>query len=286
MSGNSKYTQHIGKKYMAQVIAEIGINHNGDLSTCLSMIKAAKDAGADFVKFQKRDPDVCVPEHQKNVMRSTPWGEMTYLDYKYRIEFNYDDYCVIDDYCKQIGIGWFVSVWDLNSVDFIKQFNTDIVKIPSAKATDHKLVAACRDSFNEVILSTGMCKPGEIKATMELFQDRSNIALMHCVSAYPVSEDVLVMDTIDWLSETFGHPVGYSSHEKSIVTAAATVYKGVKYIERHFTLDNNMWGTDQKASSDPEEMTALVNTIRLLESTLGRRVGVIECEQENLKKMR
>lgn len=272
---------------MVKVIAEIGINHNGDISTCLDMIRAAKVAGADYVKFQKRDPDVCVPEAEKTKMRSTPWGEMTYIDYKHRIEFGYEEYVAIDAFCKELGIGWFVSVWDLNSVEFMKQFDNSIVKIPSAKAVDLELIDACTNHFKTVIVSTGMCTPPEIKTISDHIKSAPcSIIFMHCVSAYPVSPDNLVMDTIDWLKETTGKVIGYSSHETEIVTAAATVYKGVSWIERHFTIDKNMWGTDQKASSDLAEMAQLVNYIRLLESSTGRRTGVIDCEKSNLQKMR
>ena len=272
---------------MVEVIAEIGINHNGDLANCLNMISAAKVAGADYVKFQKRDPDVCVPEAEKSKIRSTPWGDMTYIDYKHRIEFGYDEYKAIDEHCKKLGIGWFVSVWDTNSVEFMKQFDTSIVKIPSAKAVDFELISACADVFDSMIISTGMCTIPEIKRIVAYTESLNcTTSFMHCVSAYPVDTDVLVMDTIDWLKSHSGRAVGYSSHETEIVTAAATVYKGVRYIERHFTTDKTMWGTDQQASSDLAEMTKLVNYVRLLESSLGKRVGVIDCEQPNLEKMR
>lgn len=269
---------------MVKVIAEIGINHNGCIDTCLNMIKAAKQCGADYVKFQKRNPDVCVPEHQKTQMRNTPWGEMTYLDYKYRIEFNKDQYSIIDDYCKKIGIKWFVSVWDLDSVKFMTQFDNSLVKVPSAKAVDTKLIKSCFDNFEHVIISTGMCTQDEIHNIAQC-ADVERTTVMHTVSAYPAQPEMLMMDTIDWLSERF-YNVGYSSHETDITPAAASVYKGVSMIERHFTLDTNMWGTDQKTSSDPAEMSALINSIRFMESTLGTRTNVIECEKNNLTKMR
>ena len=276
---------------MVNVIAEIGINHNGDLDTCLKMIQSAKDSGADYVKFQKRDPDSCVPELQKNQPKSTPWGDMTYLQYKHKIEFGLNEYNIIDKFCQDIGIGWFVSIWDLYSLEFMhKNFKNDITKIPSAKATELDLIKNAKDMYNKIIVSTGMTTRTEISNICNLFEkhvDKNKLVLMHTVSSYPAELDTLRMDTLDWMrSAHSGFSYGYSSHESNVITAAASVYKGIDWIERHFTLDKDMWGTDQKASSDPKEMTELVGTIRMLEKTLGVREGVLECEKDNLRKMR
>jgi sialic acid synthase SpsE len=273
---------------MVNIIAEIGINHNGCINTCLEMIKAAKDSGADYVKFQKRNPDVCVPEAQKSKMRSTPWGDMTYLEYKHRIEFGLKEYEVIDDYCKSIDIGWFVSVWDTSSVRYMEHFNNGLVKVPSAKADDLELIQLCKDTFDHVIVSTGMCTQQQIFNILDLYSDsteKNDLSIFHTVSAYPVQTDSLRMDTITWL-KSFGFSVGFSSHETSLLPASASVFKGVDWIERHFTFDKDMWGTDQKASSDPKEMQLLVSNVRVLEKALGVREGVLECEKENMKKMR
>ena len=273
---------------MVNMIAEIGINHNGDINTCLEMIKAAKDAGADYVKFQKRNPDVCVPEAQKSKMRSTPWGEMTYLEYKHKIEFDLKEYSIIDEYCKHVDIGWFVSVWDLSSARYMNHFTKELIKIPSAKADDLELIKYCKDNYDHVIVSTGMCTQQQILNIFDLYSDsteKNDLSLFHTVSAYPSAEENLRMDTITWL-KSFGFSVGFSSHETSVLPASASVYKGVDWIERHFTLDKGMWGTDQKASSEPAEFAELTNNVRILEKSLGMREGVLECEKENLRKMR
>lgn len=272
---------------MINIIAEIGINHNGDIKIALEMLDKAKECGATHVKFQKRNPDICVPEHQKNQPKTTPWGEMTYLQYKYDIEFELEEYQQIDKRCKELDIEWFVSVWDLDSVAFIHtHFPDSIIKIPSAKAVDYELITQCKQKFNKVIISTGMCTKNEIEKIAELFQHEKNkLVLMHTVSAYPAPVEVLNIDTLDYL-KTFEVEIGYSSHEQTVLVAPATVYKGVNWIERHFTLDNNMWGTDQSASSNPADLKQLIEFTRLLESTLGTRTDVLECEKDNLKKMR
>jgi len=276
---------------MVNVIAEIGINHNGDIDTCLEMIQAAKDSGADYVKFQKRDPDVCVPELQKNQSKSTPWGEMTYLQYKHKIEFGLNDYNIIDKFCQHIGIGWFVSVWDHNSLKFMHEnFSNELTKIPSAKATELDLIKTAKELYKKVIVSTGMTTHNEIENICNLFKsatDKNKLVLMHTVSSYPAELETLRMDTIDWMKEEHsGFSYGYSSHEQNVISASASVYKGIDWLERHFTLDKEMWGTDQGASSDPQDMSELVGTIRMLEKTLGVREGVLDCEKDNMRKMR
>jgi N-acetylneuraminate synthase len=186
-----------------------------------------------------------------------------------------------------LGIEWFVSVWDLDSVDFIHtHFPNSLIKIPSAKAVDYELINQCKQKFSKVLISTGMCTKNEIEKIVDLFQtEKHKLVLLHTVSAYPAPVGVLHIDTLDYL-KTFGVEIGYSSHEQTILVAPATVYKGVTWIERHFTLDNNMWGTDQSASSDPSMLKELIDCTRLLESTLGTRTDVLECEKDNLKKMR
>ena len=273
---------------MINIVAEIGINHNGDLQTALDMIDAAKSCGANYVKFQKRNPDICVPESQKLKVRDTPWGSMTYIDYKHKIEFDFKQYKAIDEHCKKIDINWFASVWDQTSLDFMKQFNLDVVKVPSAKATDLELINNCKKLFDQVIVSTGMCTPLQIKHIVDIFDqktDKNKLILFHTVSQYPAELSDLRMDTIDELKK-YGLSVGYSSHETNIISAAATVFKGVEWIEKHFTLDKSMWGTDQLASADPIDMTELVLTVRMLEKSLGIRESVLECELDNLRKLR
>ena len=272
---------------MINIIAEIGINHNGDIDVAFDMITKAKNAGATHVKFQKRNPDVCVPEDQKSKPKSTPWGQMTYLEYKQLMEFTKEQYMRIDEHCKKLDIEWFASIWDVDSINFIADnFNHAIVKIPSAKATDMTLLTLCKEKFKTVIVSTGMCTLQEIENIVQLFNDdKEKLVLLHCVSAYPAGLDQLHMDTLDYLKQ-FGFDIGYSSHETEFIPAVASVYKGIKWLERHFTSDKTMWGTDQSASSTPDEFQHIVEGIRLLEKSLGKRTDVLECEKDNLKKMR
>lgn len=270
---------------MVEVIAEIGINHNGDLDLCKQMILAAKQAGATSVKFQKRDPDVCVPEHQKNVSRETPWGTMTYIEYKHRIEFSKTEYDEIDRYCKEIDIKWFLSIWDINSLHFALLYSNRLVKIPSALATDTDLVKRAGSNFDKVIVSAGMCNFKEVVDLVKIFEHTKNLILFYTVSAYPAPLDQLNLDTID-LYKHFNCPLGYSSHDVGIYPAAATVLKGVKYIEKHFTTDKTLYGTDQSASMEPSELEELVKQVRLLEQSLGIRYDVLPCEEENRKKLR
>jgi N-acetylneuraminate synthase len=270
---------------MVEVIAEIGINHNGDLDLCKKMILAAKEAGATSVKFQKRDPDVCVPEHQKNVLRETPWGTITYLDYKHKIEFGKSEYDEIDRYCNEIDIRWFLSIWDINSLHFALQYGNRLVKIPSALATDTELVRHARINFDSVIVSVGMCNFKEVANMVKLFENSKNLILFYTVSAYPAPLDQLNLDTID-LYKHFKYPLGYSSHDVGVYPAAATVLKGVKYIEKHFTTDKTLYGTDQSASMEPDELKELVDQVRLLEQSLGIRFDVLPCEESNRKKLR
>lgn len=270
---------------MVEVIAEIGINHNGDLDLCKNMILAAKEAGATSVKFQKRDPDVCVPEHQKNVLRETPWGTMTYLEYKHKIEFSKTEYDEIDRYCKELDIRWFLSIWDINSLHFALLYGNRLVKIPSALATDTELVRRARSNFDNVIVSVGMCNFKEVANMVKLFENSKNLILFYAVSAYPAPLDQLNLDTID-LYKHFKYPLGYSSHDIGVYPAAATVLKGVKYIEKHFTTDKTLYGTDQSASMEPDELKELVYQVRLLEQSQGIRFDVLPCEEENRKKLR
>lgn len=270
---------------MVKVIAEIGINHNGDIDLCKKMITAAYEAGADYVKFQKRNPDVCVPEHQKSVLRDTPWGEMTYLEYKHRIEFGKKEYDLIDEHCKELGIPWFLSVWDMDSLEFATQYSTDLVKIASALCTDYALIEECKKRFDRVIVSTGMADLDDITKLVNVFFDKGNLILFHTVSAYPAPVNQLKLETLEHFRR-LTYPTGYSSHEPGVWPAAATVLMGIKWIEKHFTTDKNLWGTDQSASLDQSEMTEFVKAVRMMEGTMGFRTDVLPCEVPNKKKLR
>lgn len=255
-----------------KVIAEIGINHNGSLETAKELILVAKAAGCDYVKFQKRNPDVCVPEDQKSKIRQTPWGEMTYLDYKKKIEFEFDEYREIDIFCSDIGIQWFASVWDMDSVDFIynnkRNFYSyaDIMKIPSALITDLELCQYTRKYCETLIISTGMSTESQILDCV--FPFNPNV-IMHTNSTYPSPVEELNLNYITWLKKH--HPkreIGYSGHEYGLVTTFATIPMGVTWIERHLTLDRTMWGSDHAASIEPSGMIKLVKGIRDIEKAL------------------
>ena len=242
---------------MIKIIAEIGINHNGSLDTAKKLIDVAVAAGCDYVKFQKRTPELCVPEHKKNEMKSTPWGDMTYLEYKENIEFYYEEYSVIDKYCKQRGIEWFASVWDIEAAKFMTLF-TNIVKIPSAKITDIELLKYCRDHFDVVMISTGMSTEQEIeKAVNACCPD----VLFHTESSYPANNKDLRLLYIKWLKRHYPHEYG-------LTTTYAAAALGIDYLERHITLDHDMWGSDQKASVDPVGLFKLVRGIRDIEAAL------------------
>jgi len=248
---------------MTEIIAEIGINHNGSIELCKDLINLSKIAGIKYVKIQKRNPDICVPEHQKNVMRKTPWGEMTYLDYKKRIEFSEEQIKELIEYSKNLGIVFFASVWDMDSLYTMAKY-TDIVKIPSALITDIELCKAARDNFKLLIVSTGMSSEEEIENCVN--NCHPNI-IMHTNSTYPCSPDELNLRYIEYLEQKWGNDavIGYSGHEYGIVTTFAAVAMGAKWIERHITLDQTMWGSDHKSSINPEGLIKLVRGIRAID---------------------
>ena len=252
---------------MIKIIAEIGINHNGSLKIAKGLIDVAKVAGCDYVKFQKRTPDICVPEEQKYKLRKTPWGEMTYLDYKLNIEFEKAEYDIIDKYCKQIGIKWFASVWDEPSVDFMKRY-TDISKIPSALITNHGLMRYARENFNTLLISTGMSTEDEVSQAIEVGNPD---VIFHTNSSYPSKVDELNLNYILHLKEKYcqNREVGYSGHEFGLTTTFATVPLGAKWIERHITLDRTMWGSDQMASVEPHGLIKLVKGVKDIELAMG-----------------
>ena len=266
------------KKNSIYVIAEIGINHNGDLDIAKKLIDIAKVAGWDVVKFQKRNPDVCVPEHQKSVMRDTPWGKMTYLDYKYKVEFGQNEYDEIDIYCKKRDIQWSASPWDLDSLDFLNHYDIPFIKIPSALITDLELLKATAETNKKVIISTGMSTLEDVeKAVMTIKSVKSNVdfALLHCNSSYPAPIKDLNLKCITTLKERFNCEVGYSGHEFGLTTTIASICLGATIIERHITLDRTMWGTDQMCSVEPQGLIKLVRGIKELNSALGDGVKVV-----------
>jgi N-acetylneuraminate synthase len=277
----------VGDGHPTFVIAEIGINHNGELEIAKKMIDAAVHAGANAVKFQKRTPDVATPPDQQNQMRETPWGYITYLDYRYKVEFNEEQYGKIDRYCKEKGIAWMVSVWDEPSVDFMEKFDTPAYKIPSASLTDVKLIRKARSTGKPLILSSGMSTMGQIRKGVEIAGDK-DLVLMHCTSTYPCEPEELNLKMVQTLRDAFPNlPIGYSGHEVGLVPSAVAVAFGACMVERHLTLDRAMWGSDQAASVEPGGFERLVKYIRVTERSIGDGVKkVYESEKGSLKKLR
>jgi N-acetylneuraminate synthase len=276
----------IGDGHPTYIIAEIGINHNGSLDIAKKMIDAAVHAGVDAVKFQKRTPEICTPPEQRNQMRETPWGYITYLDYRYKVEFGAEEYAEIDRHCRERGIQWFVSVWDENSVDFMEQFNPVCYKVPSASLTDHGLLRHLKKTGRPIILSTGMSSMDQIFSAMGII-GQDNSAITHATSAYPCDPTELNLRMIETLRQTFTCPIGYSGHEVGLIPSVVSVAMGACIIERHITLDRAMWGSDQAASVEPVGFERLVKYVRVTEQALGDGVKkVYESEQSSLKKLR
>lgn len=269
-----------------KIISEIGINHNGDLDIAKKLIDISKIAGCDVVKFQKRNPDVCVPEHQKDTVKDTPWGKTTYLEYKHKIEFGKDEYDEIQSHCKTIGIDWAVSVWDFDSLDFIRDYDIALVKIPSALLTDYELIEASKSLGKKIVLSTGMSNVEEIDLAVEALKG-CDFSLLHCNSTYPAPIEDINLRCITALKERYGCEVGYSGHEFGLTTTIASICLGATTIERHITLDRTMWGTDQMCSVEPHGLIKLVKGVRELESALGDGVKrITEGERLVRKKLR
>ena len=281
--GNRK----IGDGHPAYIIGEIGINHNGDIDVAKKLMEVAKNAGADAVKFQKRTPELCVPEHQRSQMRDTPWGYITYLDYRYKVEFGEEAYTEIDRFAKEIDIDWFASSWDIPSLEFIERFNPPAHKLPSALLTDLELLRAYRATGKPLIVSTGMSTLNEIKAALEIIGEE-NLILCHTTSSYPCPPEELNLRMLQTLREmTSLCPIGYSGHEVGLVPSAVAVALGACLVERHITLDRAMWGSDQSASVEPQGLASLVKYIRVTERSLGDGVKrVYDSELSSLSKLR
>jgi len=250
------------------VIGEIGINHNGDIDIAKRLIDVAVAAGCDAVKFQKRTPEICVPIDQQSKIRQTPWGEMTYLEYKHRVEFQHDEYAEIDRYCREHGIDWFASPWDVPSVHFLDQFDVVCHKVASASITDLPLLEALRESGRPLFLSTGMSTIEEIDQAVKTV-GTERLVLMHATSTYPLPPEEANLRTINTLAERYGVPVGYSGHERGLQISLAAVALGAVTVERHITLDRTMWGSDHAASLEPAGLEHLVRDIRILQAALG-----------------
>jgi len=268
------------------IIAEIGINHNGSLEIAKKLIDLSVVAGCNAVKFQKRNPDVCVPEHQKQQMRETPWGRMSYIEYKYRMEFGKAEYDEIDTYCRERDIEWSASPWDVDSLNFLLQYDVPWIKIPSAMITNEALVRATANTGKKIIFSTGMSTYEEIDQVIEWLHGCEKI-MLHCNSSYPAPLEDLNLKCIQTLKEKYNCEVGYSGHEFRLGTSVAAVYLGATCVERHITLDRTMWGTDHMSSIEPQGLIKLVRGVRELEIALGDGIKrVTKGELTHRKKLR
>ena len=269
------------------VIAEIGLNHNGDVALAKRLIDVAAEAGADAVKFQKRTPELATPEHMRDIPRETPWGTMSYLDYRRRVEFGRDEYIEVSDYALLRGLEWFASPWDEPSVAFLEDLGVVAHKVASACLTDIPLLEALRDTGKPVILSTGMSTIEQIDAAIRVL-GTGDLVLLHATSTYPMEPGEANLRMIPALRDRYpGVPVGYSGHERGLQVSLAAVALGAVAVERHITLDRTMWGSDHAASLEPAGLQHLVRDIRIIEEALGDGVKrVYEGERAPMAKLR
>lgn len=259
----------IGPSHPVYVIAEIGLNHNGDVELAKQLIDVAADAGAQAVKFQKRSPEISTPEHMKLVPRETPWGTMTYLEYRYRVEFDREQYIEIGDHATMRGLSWFASPWDVPSVAFLERLGVTAHKVASASVTDIPLLEALRATGKPIILSTGMSTLDQIDRAVDVL-GLDGLVILHATSTYPLPPDEANLRTIATLQQRYpGVPVGYSGHERGLQISLAAVALGAVAVERHITLDRTMWGSDHAASLEPQGFEHLVRDIRVIGEALG-----------------
>ncbi|MCK6602114.1 MAG: N-acetylneuraminate synthase family protein [Bacteroidetes bacterium] len=277
----------VGDGHPVFVIAEIGINHNGSLDIARKLIEGAKAAGCDAVKFQKRTPEVCVPKDQRDILRDTPWGRMTYMDYRYKVEFGLEDYAEIDRISRKNNILWFASCWDEESVEFMEQFDTPLYKSASASLTDHDLLKKKKATGKPLMISTGMSTHQEITDAIDCL-GLDNLLIAHATSTYPCPPEELNLRMIHTLKNLYPSvPIGYSGHETGLAPTWAAVALGATFVERHITLDRAMWGSDQAASVEPAGFARLVSNIRDIEASLGDGIKqVYPSEMGQLNKLR
>lgn len=272
------------------IIAEAGVNHLGDISKALSLVDVAVEAGCDAIKFQKRNPERAVPRDQWDVPKETPWGRIPYIDYRHRTELGYEKFERIDQRCKELGIEWFASAWDKESVDFLELFSLPYQKVPSACLTDHELLGYMASKGRPVILSTGMSTEAEIGEAVDILYV-ADLYLAHCTSTYPCpSEQINLRVLLDLIAQEIseaGVLIGYSGHEEGIVPTLGAVALGARFVERHITLDKSMWGSDQAASLEPQQLKELVVGIREMEAALGDGIKrVYDSELPQMRKLR
>ena len=266
------------------LIAEIGINHNGSLKTAKKMIDVAHLSGFDAVKFQKRDPDICVPEYQKKIQRETPWGVMSYLDYKKKIEFSLKQLTTLKKYSKKFNLDFSASCFDINSYKLMNKLN-DFNKIPSAMITNIDFLEQVAKKKKKTLISTGMCTMKDISRAIKIFKkNKCKYELMHCVSLYPCPDEKLNLRMIQTLKNKFKCKVGYSGHESSVSPSLFAYMFGAETIERHITLDRSMWGTDQAASLSPDGMNLLCTSFNKIKDIFGDGVKKFSIEEKKILK--
>jgi len=276
----------VGDGYPCFIVAEIGINHNGEVETAMRLIDAAVFSGCNAVKFQKRTIDVVYSKEELNKPRENPFG-MTNGDLKMGLEFGQKEYEEVDRYCREKDIIWFASCWDESSVDFIDSFNPLCYKIASASLTDDELLRHHRKKGKPIILSTGMSDLPMINHAVEVL-GKDELVIAHCTSTYPSKSEELNLQCIKTLKEKFKEvPIGYSGHETGLATTVAAAVLGACVVERHITLDRSMWGSDQAASVEPQGMRTLVQNIREIEKAMGDgEVKIYESEIPIMQKLR
>jgi N-acetylneuraminate synthase len=275
----------VGNECPTFIVAEIGINHNGDLNIAKKLIDMAVFAGCDAVKFQKRTVELVYTPEELAKPRENPFGP-TNGHLKRGLEFGKKEYNEIDKYCRQKGIMWFASPWDVKSVDFLEGFDVPCYKIASASLTDHELLRYIKSKRKPMILSTGMSTIKQIKQAIKVLGEK-NLILLHCTSTYPSKPEELNLSVIPWMEKTFNCPIGYSGHEVGVAPAVMAALLGACLIERHITLDRSMWGSDQAASLEPNGLNRVVRDIRYMPIFLGDgKKTVFESEKPILEKLR
>ena len=270
---------NVGAGNPAYIVGEIGINHNGVIDLAKKLIDVAVTSGCNAVKFQKRTPELCVPQDQRNRMRQTPWGYITYMEYREKIEFGFEEFNEIDRYCRERNIDWFASCWDVEAVKFIEQYDVPCYKISSASLTDRGLLKALRNTGKPLVISSGMSTIEQIRGAVD-FLGIDDLIILHCTSTYPCPVEELNLKMITTLKNEFDCPVGYSGHEIGLWPTVATVALGASFIERHITLDRAIWGSDQASSVEPQGLQKLVRTIRTIERAMGDGIKKVYASEE------
>ena len=269
------------------IIAEIGINHNGDMSICKELIDVASDAGCNAVKFQKRDIDKVYTQEMLDSPRESPWGT-TQRDQKQGLEFTKEDFQEIDSYCKSKEIDWFASAWDINSQEFLRQFDCKYNKVASAMVVDESLLRSIASEKKHTFISTGMTTYKDVEKAITIFKEAGcSFELMHTVSTYPMKDEDANLNMIKTLKEKFGCNVGYSGHEVGLAVSYGAAALGISSLERHITLDRAMYGSDQSASVEPRGLRELVSAVRKIEQAMGDgEKRILEAEVPIARKLR